>query len=246
MFANKMFGGRISRGMHSMKLWAYPSLIISSDLHRSLGKLSQNDSDAVFLSIIDQQSAAAGHNLMNKVNKLKGFDKVSSLSTSLNLKSCFYLILEMESELAQFRRRKELERSKEEIKDKVQGVWDSFCTRLTTALLPTSDPNSTTTEEDNDSTGVSEEDDISPRILWLQRGLLTLTWLLLFVAFVKIEFGAVYFTISLLVIIYWNTATSKRKRGEVSAYSVFNKGCESIDGTLKPEHLEKSLLYRGS
>ena len=55
-----------------------------------------------------------------------------------------------------------------------------------------------------------------------------LLWLILFVLFIQLEFGAVYFVISLLIIIYLNT--SKRKNGQISAYSVFNPNMERIQG----------------
>lgn len=57
------------------------------------------------------------------------------------------------------------------------------------------------------------------------------------------EFGAVYFGISGLYIIWANTRVGPKKRGEVSAYSVFNPGCEAIDGTLKPEQFEREIRY---
>ncbi|XP_021963901.1 uncharacterized protein LOC110859290 [Folsomia candida] len=150
----------------------------------------------------------------------------------------------MESELAKFRRRKELERTKDEMKEKVHGVWSSFSQRLTNAVLPSADTAGEEYRGDEDD-GM-EEDHISPPFQWLRRLCLGLTWLLFFVAFLKLEFGAVFFTASLLALIYWNTRTGGRRSGEISAYSVFNKGCESIDGTLKSEHLEKQLLYRAS
>lgn len=40
---------------------------------------------------------------------------------------------------------------------------------------------------------------------------------------------------------FWNTR--KKKPGEISAYSVFNEGCESIDGTLKAEQFEREIRY---
>ncbi len=36
---------------------------------------------------------------------------------------------------------------------------------------------------------------------------------------------------------------SRRPRHEPSAYSVFNKDCESIDGTLTAEQFERELRY---
>lgn len=40
-----------------------------------------------------------------------------------------------------------------------------------------------------------------------------------------------------------NFKQGARKPWEPSAYSVFNPGCESIDGTLKPEQFEKEIRY---
>ncbi|CAG9128313.1 hypothetical protein JYU34_018537 [Plutella xylostella] len=70
-----------------------------------------------------------------------------------------------------------------------------------------------------------------------------ITWLTLFIFFLKLQFGAVFFVLSCLIGIYLNTRTSPRKKGEVSAYSVFNENCVSIDGTLKAEQFEREIRY---
>jgi hypothetical protein len=71
-----------------------------------------------------------------------------------------------------------------------------------------------------------------------------LLWLILFTIFFKFEFAAVYFIVSLLVIIYFNTRNSKekRKKDQLSAYSVFNPNLEQISGTITPEKLQKSFI----
>lgn len=69
-------------------------------------------------------------------------------------------------------------------------------------------------------------------------------WASLYGIFIKLEFGIVYLIISSIVIMYLNTRTKPKRKGEVSAYSVFNRNCKSIDGTLKAEQLEKQLLFR--
>lgn len=162
----------------------------------------------------------------------------------------------MESELMKFRRKKELESKKEEIRTKVKGYWDTFFTNLYQALLPQapSPEDDDAPEEDQEEENKTNKRTTSPqseeepngdwRLKYLYLGLMILTWLLFYVAFLKIGFGAVYFAISALLFIYYNTKTSRRKKGEISAYSVFNKDCQSIDGTLKSEHLEKQLMYR--
>jgi len=80
------------------------------------------------------------------------------------------------------------------------------------------------------------------RIKVIQIALKFLLWLILFFIFLKLEFAAVYFVISLLVIIYLNTRVSKSKNGQLSAYSVFNPNVERISGTITPEKLQQHLF----
>lgn len=70
-----------------------------------------------------------------------------------------------------------------------------------------------------------------------------IVWLTLYAIFLKLQFGAVFFVISALLGIYFNTRTRPRRIGEVSAYSVFNQNCVSIDGTLKAEQFEKEIRF---
>ncbi|KAF5294043.1 hypothetical protein FQR65_LT10946, partial [Abscondita terminalis] len=66
-------------------------------------------------------------------------------------------------------------------------------------------------------------------------------WITVYFIFIKLQFGLVYLVTSALVGIYLNTRTSKRKKNEISAYSVFNKNCKSIDGTLTAEQFEREI-----
>lgn len=68
-------------------------------------------------------------------------------------------------------------------------------------------------------------------------------WVTLFAIFIKLQFGLVFLVISALLGIYLNTRTGPKKKDEVSAYSVFNKDCESIDGTLKAEQFEREIRF---
>ncbi|CAH1110733.1 unnamed protein product [Psylliodes chrysocephalus] len=57
-------------------------------------------------------------------------------------------------------------------------------------------------------------------------------------------YGLCFILWSILYVgIYINTRTTPKRRGEVSAYSVFNKDCKSIDGTLKAEQFEREIRY---
>lgn len=70
-----------------------------------------------------------------------------------------------------------------------------------------------------------------------------LTWASLYYFFIRAQFGIIYLLISALFGIYFNTRTGPKPEGEVSAYSVFNENCESIDGTLKAEQFEREIRY---
>ncbi|XP_003473728.1 SAYSvFN domain-containing protein 1 [Cavia porcellus] len=72
-----------------------------------------------------------------------------------------------------------------------------------------------------------------------------LLWLVLLGLFVELEFGLVYFVLSLFYWMYVGTrGPGEKKAGEKSAYSVFNPGCEAIQGTLTAEQLERELQLR--
>ncbi|XP_061847254.1 SAYSvFN domain-containing protein 1 [Colius striatus] len=72
-----------------------------------------------------------------------------------------------------------------------------------------------------------------------------LLWAVLLALFAELELGLPYFLISLLYWMYAGTrGPAERRRGELSAYSVFNPGCTAIPGTLTAEQLERELHYR--
>ncbi|CAF0796033.1 unnamed protein product [Didymodactylos carnosus] len=68
-------------------------------------------------------------------------------------------------------------------------------------------------------------------------------WLTLFIIFIRLEFGAVYFIISFLYIIWMNLG--RRDRSKLSAYSVFNPNFEKIGGTFSGEDYDKQLRHGG-
>lgn len=73
-----------------------------------------------------------------------------------------------------------------------------------------------------------------------------LFWVTLYVIAIKLKFGMVFLMFSALFGIYFNTRTGPKNSNEMSAYSVFNKNCESIDGTLKAEQFETEIRYGSS
>ncbi|KAJ8925770.1 hypothetical protein NQ315_009618 [Exocentrus adspersus] len=78
---------------------------------------------------------------------------------------------------------------------------------------------------------------------WIYFILCFVLWVTVYAIFIKLQFGTVYLILSALLGIYLNTRTGPKAKDEVSAYSVFNKGCESIDGTLKAEQFEREIRY---
>mmetsp|Transcript_1198 Transcript_1198/g.1260 ORF Transcript_1198/g.1260 Transcript_1198/m.1260 type:complete len:183 (+) Transcript_1198:113-661(+) len=57
-----------------------------------------------------------------------------------------------------------------------------------------------------------------------------------------VGFGSLYFTVSVLVFIYFNT--SPREDGRLSPYSVFNRNFTTIQGTLEASQFEEQLGIR--
>ena len=70
-----------------------------------------------------------------------------------------------------------------------------------------------------------------------------LLWILLWGFFIEVGFGAVFFITSLLYFIITSLRGSRRKPWEPSAYSVFNRNFEAIDGTLSAEQFERELRH---
>lgn len=71
-------------------------------------------------------------------------------------------------------------------------------------------------------------------------------WFSLWMFFLKIEFGAVYFVVSLTLILYYSMKHNQRKDDEPSAYSVFNKNFEKLEGTFTAEQFENQMIYGGA
>ena len=68
-----------------------------------------------------------------------------------------------------------------------------------------------------------------------------LIWLCLFAVSVHVEFAAVFLVTSGFALIWLNLG--KRSRHQPSAYSVFNPGCEAIQGTLTGEQFDREIRH---
>ncbi|KAM7173105.1 SAYSvFN domain-containing protein 1 isoform 1-T1 [Macrochelys suwanniensis] len=71
-----------------------------------------------------------------------------------------------------------------------------------------------------------------------------LLWLVLLGLAAELQFGPPCFVLSLFYWLYAGTrGPGQRRPGERSAYSVFNPGCQAIQGALSAEQLERELHY---
>ena len=78
---------------------------------------------------------------------------------------------------------------------------------------------------------------------WYVTALRITLWTLLWGFCIELEVGVVYIVLSGLFLMAYSLYGSRRKSYEPSAYSVFNKGCENIDGTLTAAQFERELRY---
>lgn len=107
------------------------------------------------------------------------------------------------------------------------------------ATFGTNSDNETKEDETNES---NKQNATVKRTLYITGFLI---WASLYYFFIQLQFGIIYLIISMLFGIYFNTRTGPKDENEISAYSVFNKNCESINGTLKGEQLERQMLFGG-
>lgn len=113
----------------------------------------------------------------------------------------------------------------------------------------------TSTEDENDIDAAAKKKDPltdaqkdSKKFQYFLYVIYFLFWITCYAIAIELQFGTVYLLFSALFGIYFNTRTGPKKKKEISAYSVFNKNCEAIDGTIKPEQFEREMMgnYRAS
>ena len=141
---------------------------------------------------------------------------------------------DIKEKLSAYRRHKENQTSQEVIT--TPSTPDNVVPYLNDPVLQVHEPKNITTARD---IPVSSS---VPSSWWII-GLKVLLWCLLFGFFVEIEFGVVFLIASAFYFIYATLKGSRRKPWQLSAYSVFNKNCERIDGTLSAEQFDKELRF---
>lgn len=108
-------------------------------------------------------------------------------------------------------------------------------------------PVSSDVEDDDDSVDLVKAKDSKQKqktwLTYITYSLYFLFWATCYVIAIELKFGTVYFLLSALFAVYFNTRTGPKHQNEISAYSVFNKNCHSIDGTLNAEQFEREIRY---
>nr|XP_043068050.1 uncharacterized protein LOC108129790 [Drosophila bipectinata] len=171
---------------------------------------------------------------------------------------------DFQEQLRQYRLQKKRQETVNNFKDKLRRFWMLGTGANKDTTIEVQQVTSTTKSLEkisDDETAFSSENELLPEedttasastdhhfkenntlkyILWF---VYFLFWVTVYVIAIELKFGLVYLMFSALFAIYFNTRTGPKKRNEMSAYSVFNKNCESIDGTLKAEQFEREIRY---
>lgn len=151
----------------------------------------------------------------------------------------------MEAKLRAYRIKKSREEAFEQAKTKIKHLFKRMVPLAAEEKVDSiqqEDVAFEVTSETSETSSLDDKELCDPNT-WGKFMLYGSLWVFLFILAIHVEFGAVYFAISLLYIIWANTRTSAKRPGEVSAYSVFNPNCEAIDGTLNAEQFEREIRY---
>lgn len=98
-----------------------------------------------------------------------------------------------------------------------------------------------------DEFDIKTENETKPERSWMDYATYLvwfIFWLTLYAIAIELKFGAVFFILSCLAGIYFNTRTDRKLEDEPSAYSVFNPNMESIKGTLTADQFEREFGYK--
>ncbi|KAH8359595.1 hypothetical protein KR093_007777 [Drosophila rubida] len=170
---------------------------------------------------------------------------------------------DFQEQLRQYRQQKQRRETLEKFKIKLRKFWmlgtgsETSQGRDYTSIDVKLSADTLSISEDNEEYVASSEDDElaskgnviadvrkeSKGLKYTLWGVYFLFWVTLYVIAIELKFGLVFLMFSALFGIYFNTRTGPKKSNEMSAYSVFNKNCESIDGTLKAEQFENEIRY---
>jgi hypothetical protein len=143
----------------------------------------------------------------------------------------------METKLAEFR--------KQNVKKTSSINGRELISRLTSIISFSSTKSSETKLKEDEKEEEEEEEESFTN--WKIIVIKLLLWLTLLLIFIRLEFGSIYFIVSLLYLI-WSSLGSRRRRqrDQLSAYSVFNPNFEKLQGTFSAEDYDRQLRRGGS
>jgi hypothetical protein len=73
--------------------------------------------------------------------------------------------------------------------------------------------------------------------------IILIVWCIVYYYFILIQFGSLYFLVSVIIFIFCNLNENSKSSNSLSAYSVFNDNYQSIHGSLSREQLESELSH---
>ena len=159
--------------------------------------------------------------------------------------------MEVNAKLEAYRTKKKAEQEAEQRRSRIWEILTfQFLVRSNSKPVKSSHTdavNTTDSEEVSDDDKTTEEQDTSKPWTLIDFAIVLVKILMWFVGqwgFVKLGFGAVYFTTSCFALIWLNLGTEKRKTNSPSAYSVFNPNFEKIQGTFDAEQIEEQTLFK--
>ena len=146
----------------------------------------------------------------------------------------------MEEKLAEFRQRNGQKKTSRQWREIFAGLTlRSPFSRSASSQATAHEPKHTDEDETEE-----EETEVVPVTSWQVFVMKMLVWLTLLVIFVRLEFAMIYLILSLLYLI-WSNLGAGRRRGQLSAYSVFNPNLEKIQGTFSGEDYDRQLRHGG-
>ncbi|XP_033216966.1 SAYSvFN domain-containing protein 1 [Belonocnema kinseyi] len=158
----------------------------------------------------------------------------------------------MDTKLATYRNKKRKKEMIESAKSKLKEfllLWKRFFIKSPETKAEAEDLVKLQPQDSDDQESIQSEESIeapppeNSLVTWTIYFLYFLLWATLYALALRLEFGAVYFILSSFYLIWANTRSGPKKEGEISAYSVFNPDCQSIDGTLKAEQFEREIMF---
>nr|ACO15480.1 C6orf64 [Caligus clemensi] len=151
----------------------------------------------------------------------------------------------MEEKLAEYRRKKQATALKEPQPGLLQSISSVFVSRKNDDPIDPSHTNERSRpdakEEEEDIIPIEEIDYKWRKIDFVILALKLSLWGSLWVMANNYELGLCFIILSGFLFIYVNLSDRQKRPSERSAYSVFNRGCRSLDGALTAEHFEKAI-----